>query len=278
MMKDRMDALSFVILSWNSQQYLSRCFDSIIFKCREEQIPFEILAVDNGSTDNSVAIVQEYCLQFPENFSLTQFPVNRGTTMPRNIALKQARGSTICVLDSDTEFKCGGIRPILQLLEERKDIGIVAPRLLLKNGKIQHSVKKFPTFVAKLLKTPNVLGKLPAINFDFYSDFPFNEKRYVDTAISACWFFRRELLEKVGYFDEKIFYSPEDLDFCLRVGRSGYKIIYYPTVELLHHTQHITHRAPYSKNSMSHLRGLFYYYLKHGGWIFPPRLERKSGR
>lgn len=268
--------LSCIILTWNSQRYLQRCFDSLIEKCHLEGISFEIIVVDNGSRDDSVRLIQQYQKMLPGIFTAVCLACNRGTTGPRNIGLRQARGRNICILDSDTEFGEGSLGEVLRMLNQRLDIGIIAPRLLLENGSVQHSVKKFPTFTAKLLKIPKALFNIQLLDADFYEDFPFASQRSVDSAISACWFFRKELLEEIGLFDEKIFYAPEDLDFCLRVRKSGKAIVYFPELTLLHHTQQLSHRQPFSKLSWSHFCGLLYYYRKHGGWFMAPKIEKKT--
>jgi len=245
-------------------------------KCRSEEIPFEIIVVDNGSADESVSILQQYKELLPDCFTFVCLATNKGTTYPRNIALRQAQGRNICILDSDTEFGEGIIRAALQMLAERQDVGIIAPRLLLEDGSVQHSVKKFPAFTDKVLKIPKVLFNVHLLDADFYADFPFAAEKSVDSAISACWFFKRELLDQVGMLDEKIFYAPEDLDFCLRVRKAGKAILYFPDLALLHHTQQVSHRHPFSKISWSHFCGLLYYFSKHGGWVHPPRFQSEA--
>lgn len=267
-------AISFIILIWNSEVYLSRCFDSIIRKCSDEEIPQEIIVIDNGSLDGSRHVIQGYKAAYPEVFHVISLDCNCGTTYPRNLGLMQARGENICILDSDTELSEGALSPVLNRLRTETGIGIIAPRLLLPDGTVQNSVKHFPTMLHKLMKIPRICFGMQTKNSDFYEEFPFVEERAVDTAISACWFFRKELLQKVGYLDEKIFYSPEDLDYSLRVWKSGYCILYYPAFTVWHHTQQITHKKPLSKTSLSHLSGLIYYYQKHGGWLNRPKVLR----
>ena len=142
-------------------------------------------------------------------------------------------------------------------------MGILAPCLIYPDGTIQNSVKKFPTVTDKLRKLGQIFLRLPLGRSDFYPDFPWDSPRVVDTAISACWIFRKEILGDVGYLDENIFYSPEDVDFCLRVWESGKKIVFYPHLKIIHHTQQISHNRPFSRVSISHLFGLLYYYKKH---------------
>ena len=248
--------------------YIANGLNSIINACQREKIEFEILVVDNGSTDDSVMILQQYQNSHPLNVKPMFLPENCGTTVSRNIALRLATGRYICICDSDTEISSGSIRDLLALFENQSQLAIIAPQLFLDDGSIQNSVKKFPNFLCKLVKIPNVLFGIPRHDLDFYSFFPFTEITEVDTAISACWFFQKDLLTEVGLLDERIFYSPEDLDYCIRVRKAGKKIIYYPYLRVLHHTQQVSHKRPFSKTSLSHLYGLMYYFSKHGGWFF----------
>jgi GT2 family glycosyltransferase len=267
--------LSFIILSWNSEKYLVSCFDSILLKCQIENISYEIIVVDNGSSDKSRSIISHYQKSYPTKFKGIALHKNRGTTYSRNIACKQAKGEYICILDSDTIIKDGSLVDIIKTLSKNVNIGIIAPRLLLPDGSIQNSVKKFPTLIHKISKIPKALLKVPVLHFDFYQSFPFTENTLVDTAISACWFLRRNLFAEVGFFDEKIFYSPEDLDFCVRAWKKGFKILYYPSLKVLHDTQQISHTRPLSRNSLRHLRGLLYYFRKHGGWLSTNGLRKE---
>jgi len=266
--------VSFIILTWNSERFLQPCFESIIAKCDQEKIAFEIIVIDNGSTDNSDTIFNRFRARFPVRFHCICLKENRGTTYSRNLGLKQARGRLICILDSDTEFGEGSLLEIIDRLENDHALGILAPRLLLADRTIQNSVKKFPTFWHKLLKIGKIVFRTQKLDFDFYPDFPFQKETVVDTAISACWFFRRDLLKEVGYLDEKIFYSPEDLDYSVRIRQAGKVIVYFPHFTVLHHTQQISHQKPFSLVSFSHFWGLIYYFKKHGGWFSTNRLQQ----
>lgn len=263
--------LSFVILSFNSEAFLAQCFNSIMSHCQEDGISYEIIVIDNGSTDGSLSVIKSYEERYRQQFEAIFLPRNRGTTYTRNLGLNRVTGQYICILDSDAEILSGSVKGILALLEKNRDIGIIAPQLVLDNGTIQNSVKKFPTFWHKLVKLPKALVKIKIIDNDFYKEFPFESETFVDSAISACWFLKKDLISGIGNFDEKIFYAPEDLDFCIRLYKAGKKIMYYPHVKILHHTQQISHRKPFSRISVSHLFGLLYYFKKHGGWFSTKR-------
>lgn len=267
--------LSFIILSWNSACYLNACFDSITQKCERESLDFEIIAIDNGSTDESRNIIQSYHQKDNNRYILIALETNRGTTYSRNLGLKIAKGKVICILDSDTEIGEGEFRHLLDHLVYNSEVGLIAPRLVLSDGTIQNSVKKFPTFVGKLLKIPRALFKIPSPNIDFYATDKLSPIQLVDTAISACWFFKRQLIDQVGLLDEKIFYSPEDLDYCIRTHKAGLKVIYWTDLTIIHHTQQISHRSPFSRVSLSHFSGLLYYFHKHGGWLTTSHLYKQ---
>jgi GT2 family glycosyltransferase len=262
--------ISFVIITWNSGNYLGRCLDALIARCKAESLEFEVILIDNGSTDDTGEICKRYRAASPSRVEVIYLDSNRGTTYPRNLGLKKARGQHICILDSDAEILDGSLLEVLKALEGQEDVGMIAPRLVLPDGSVQNSVKRFPAFWHKLLKLPGILLDLPLCNADFYEGFPFPQEKEVDAAISACWFFRRDLVQSIGYLDEKIFYSPEDLDYCLRVRKAHKKVVYFPTLTVLHHTQQISHKNPLSLLSISHFFGLLYYFRKHGGWVFSP--------
>ena len=259
--------LSFIVLTWNSERYINDCILSCLKKCKEEEINAEIIIIDNGSNDKTKEIIKSTQVKHDNILTLIELDENRGTTYTRNLGLKKANGTFLCILDSDTEFGEGSLRDCLIKLKNEPQIGILAPRLLLPNGTVQHSVKKFPTFLQKVKKIPKAVFGLTIKDDDFYQDFPFTKEREIDTAISACWFFRKELVKKIGLLDEKIFYAPEDLDYSMRSHKAGKQNIYYPFLTVLHHTQQISHKKPFSKVSLSHLIGLLYYFRKHGGWI-----------
>ena len=148
-------------------------------------------------------------------------------------------------------------------LADNPTVGIIAPRLIFPSGGVQDSVKRFPSFVGKFSRIPVILFKAPIRPFDTYPDFPFTKKRAVDYAISACWFGRREVFEDAGWLDERIFYAPEDIDFCLRLWKRGLTTIYYPDYTVIHHIQRLTHKKVFSKVALSHFAGLVYYFAKH---------------
>ena len=255
--------VSVIILTWNSQRYIKNCLESVIKDCKKSNIDFEIFVVDNGSTDNTIKIVRSFQEQNPK-INLISYSQNLGTTETRNVAIKKSKGNYILILDSDTEVKKGSISKLLKTLKGGPKIGIACPQLLYNDGTPQKSFKKFPTLWIKILKflpfgfSKNEGEELESYNFEIDE----NKIYPVDYCISACWLFRKELVDKIGYLDENIFYSPEDVDYCLRCWLDGYKVVYAPKAKVIHYTQRISYKS--KKITLSHIRGLFYYFRKYG--------------
>ena len=253
--------VSFVILTWNSENTIGESLRGIRDTCALESIDYDIFVVDNGSKDGTLANIEAFSADIP--ITLIRLPKNIGTTKPRNMVLRQCTGDIVCVLDSDAVFREGSLTALIDKLTGDDSIGILAPRLIFPDGRIQKSVRKFPSVVGKFSKIPGIIFKLKYRDLDAYKDFPFTETTTVDYAISACWFFRRSLLDEAGLLDEHIFYAPEDVDYCIRIWKLGKKTVYYPHFTVIHHVQRLTHKKIFGKIALSHLLGLIYYFLKH---------------
>lgn len=251
--------LSFVILTWNSERYIENCLHAVfnVVAARREQV--EIFVVDNGSQDATVALLHALQAKHPEQLWPIFLEKNTGTTYSRNLALKQANGEYLCIMDSDVEISAGVLERLIQTLADNPQIGLAVPKLCYPNGHLQKSTDGFPTITTKLVR------------YFFLKTIEARERKRqqaegvheVDYAISAMWLLRREVLETVGFLDEKIFYAPEDVDYCLRIWQAGYTIVYNPNVACIHHTQEISRGLKLNKALLSHIYGLAYYFWKH---------------
>jgi GT2 family glycosyltransferase len=265
--------ISFVILTCNSQQTIIESIDSIISVMATNDIKdYEIFIVDNGSKDNTLNLLKKY--DNDEHIKLIKLHTNKGTTFSRNRALRLTRGRYICIMDSDIMIRDLQWEHILCAFHE--GIGLVVPRLYLPDGSIQHSVKKFPRFHWRLKKLLNIFLGLHVFDRELYPDL--EKIRYPDVAISAFWVLRRKALNAVGLFDEKIFYSPEDVDYCVRLWEKGFAISYVREGNILHHTQQITHKNPVSFIAFTFFLNFIYYFLKHGYFFSTGKLDRRKAQ
>jgi GT2 family glycosyltransferase len=270
---NRILLLSFVIVAWNSERTIGETIANLLNTLRDNDIEeYEIFIMDNGSSDGTRKLIEAY--EGNKHFRLVFLERNRGTTYTRNFALKQLCGRYICIMDSDVAVKKWNIRRSLEFIDGHECL--LVPVLRYPDESIQNSVKRFPTLPTKLLKLLNIFfGIEKYAGRDFYEELPFNTATIVETAISAFWLFPADFLRDVGYLDEKIFYSPEDVDYCVRIQKSGHDIYYYPEIEAVHHTQHISHKNPFSKIALSHFGGLLYYFLKHRYFLSAMALRKQ---
>ncbi|MCF8034434.1 MAG: glycosyltransferase [Desulfarculaceae bacterium] len=262
-MRPRPD-ISFVIITHNDAGKLHGAVGSAALRATTADLDWEIWVVDNGSHDGTDRLLREYSHSLGSRLKVIYLPENKGTTVSRNLALHQATGRVVCVMDSDAELLENGLGSVIGFLDRFPEVGILAPRIIMPDGSTYDSVKRLPTLTDKLRKLPGIVGAPTLRNTDWYPDFPFEQPRPVHTAISCCWFFRREIFDLVGPLDERIFYSPEDVDWCLRCWKAGKAVVYFPYFRVMHHTRQISHKRPFSRLSLSHMRGILYYLGKHG--------------
>lgn len=256
--------VSIVIISWKMRELLKVCLDSIYRFSAGVQI--EIIVVDNNSQDGTSELIEkEY-----KEITLVKNPVNRGVAPARNQGIKLAKGSYILILDADMELKENSIEQMFTFMERNSDVGLIGCKLVDSSNTLQYSCKRFPNLLALIyrrLEQYAFVKNSKTLKNHIMKDWDHNSIKEVDYVIGACQFFRRKLISEVGLYDEKIFYGPEDMDFCLRIWRTGLKVVYYPFTSIFHHEQRITKKKLFSKISLKHLQGIFYIYLKYKGKI-----------
>ena len=159
-------------------------------------------------------------------------------------------------MDNDTIANNEDIYGMYHFLQEHPAVGLCSCRLKDKEGNIQNSAKSFPGIGVKLRNIINRKGE----SFNTSESNQLMEPVYV---IGACQMFRREIIDQIGLIDENIFYGPEDADFCLRIAKKGWKIVYLPQYSIIHHWRRVTNKNPFSYLSWKHFCGLCYFYMKH---------------
>lgn len=257
--------IGFVILVWNSEKVIDNCLKSII--SLESYIP-KIVVIDNGSTDCSLKILKTYKEQYPETVSIIHFDENKGTTYSRNaglIYLDKIPTDYYCILDSDTQVNDYAFIKMEQELLNNPNYGIIGPKLISLDGSQQMSARTFPTLIEKIFKAlpfKNIqkLGE----NLESIKITSSNKKSYpVDYLMSACWFMKKDVLSKVGLLDERIFYAPEDAEYCIRIWKSGYQVAFCSEAEIIHEWQRLSKKKLISRINYEHIKGLIYMFWKH---------------
>jgi len=244
--------VSYIIITWNGLSFLQGLLSSMARQMQREDV--EVLIVDNHSTDGTLAFLQE---SYPSLQPICQ-PENKGVAYARNIALKQAKGRYLFIVDNDICITDEAVEGMEHYLDAHPEVGLCGCKLLSPNGEAQDSCKPYPGIRAKMRSVlrPNA----PA----FYAEQmqgpePF-EPVYL---IGACQMIRREAYEATGMLDERIFYGPEDCDYCLRIKQNGWRVMYLPDLTMVHYCQRRTHANPFSRLGWRHLKALLYFYRKY---------------
>jgi len=261
-------SISAIILSFDAKDDLERCVTSLIEVENLQPERDQILIVDNGSTDGSKALMNRLAAAFPDLVETIDLPSNHGTTTSRNLAFARAHGDYILVVDSDIDFKRPVLQSLIGALAIDPSIGLIAPRLVFPSGEAQMPTDIFPMVWRKIER----IFRLRELKQKTARS---RQAHAVDYAISAFWLMRRDLLQKVGFLDDRIFYAPEDVDFCLRTWRAGQQVYDQPDLDVVHDAKECSRSLKGFLFSWRHLVGLTYVCRKHGCFWSANAIYRK---
>ncbi len=227
--KMRREMVSIILVNFNGARFLRTCIQSLADKTRG--VAYEIILVDNASTDESRNLVRK---QFP-SVRLIESNVNLGFSAGNNLGVKHATGSHFCFLNTDTYLLEDSVSILSEYLDDNSSVGIVGPRLTFPDGSFQLSSGRLPAFGVELVDKIRYAADrhwhraLARINNALAL-----RTREVGWVTGACMMVRREAFENVSGFDEQMFMYYEDKDLCKRVGDAGWKIVYYPQTSVVH--------------------------------------------
>jgi GT2 family glycosyltransferase len=223
--------LSIVILNWNVRDLLRQCLKSV-YTVRS-MLSTEVIVVDNASSDDSVAMVRA---EFPD-VRLRVNAANRGYTGGNNDGIAASTGRYVLILNPDTQVIGDALSTLVTYAEAHPDVGVVAPQLLNPDGSVQPSRRRFPTLTTALFESTWLQSIAPRGGLrDYYMlDRSDDETLQVDWAVGACLLVRREVIDQVGPLDEGFFMYSEELDWCRRIKQAGWKIVYLPKAQVIHH-------------------------------------------
>jgi GT2 family glycosyltransferase len=225
--------LSIIIVNFNTKDLLRECLMSLANN-EYEKYSIEVIVVDNASVDGSMDMVKK---EFPSTI-IIQNSENTGFAKANNIGIKKSKGRYILLLNSDTEVNHSTIATMLDYMEKNADVGVSTCKLLLRDGSMDPACHRgFPTpwaACAYYLKLEKFFPKSPL--FAAYHQTYKNLATIHDVDIISGAFFlvRRSVASSVGVLDEAYFFYGEDMDWCIRIKRAGWRIIYNPTVTILH--------------------------------------------
>ena len=255
--------LSILIVNWNTKGLLRTCLQSLNqFPASQ---PFEVIVVDNASTDGSAQMVST---EFPF-VKLVASNVNTGYAKGNNLGFAEAKGDWILTLNPDTEFVDHSLDIAIEQLSKAARAGCLGVKQVGIDGIIQKSVRGFPTIFG-IFGDISGLGKRFGGVFDSYrlSRFDYEQEQSAPQPMGTFLLFRRAALEAIGPaskpFDENfpIFFNEVDLLYRLKVA--GWGCIYTPKAQIRHHGGESTKLVRKNMIWESH-RSLVRYLWKHSG-------------
>ncbi len=227
-----MPLLSIIIVTWNNEEFIEACLESI-FETKGS-IDLEVIVIDNASEDRTVGIIRK----FEPEVRLISNQKNLGYARGNNQGIESAGGEYILFLNPDVILEGDTIELMLSFLQEHKEIEGLGPQLLNKDGSIQPSCREFPDFVILLWEITGLSYLFPkSRTFGRWrmGYFDFKSTREVEQPMSSCLLLRRDVLQKVGTFDEgfPIFFN--DVDLCYRIKKSKGKLYFSPEAKAFHY-------------------------------------------
>jgi len=243
--------VSVVVVTWNALPWLEQCLESVRGR--------EVVVVDNGSTDGTVAFVRE---RFPEVRVIEQ--ENKGMGGGNNAGMRAVDGRYFFLLNSDAWVVDDALDQLIAFADESPEAAVVGPKLLNTDGTLQRSVRGEPTlwrlateylFIRKLAPRSKRLNPL------YRGDFQHDRAAEVDWLFGPALLVRREAADAVGLFDEDFFMFSEEVDWMTRFRRAGWSVMFFPGAEVVHVGGASHGGRMYVENLRGHLR----WFAKHRG-------------
>lgn len=226
--------LSIIILSFNTKDLLRQCLASVYLAEDNFSGSFEVIVVDNASTDGSAEMVAK---DFPR-VRLILKAENTGFARANNEGMKIAQGDFYVLLNSDTIISENTLSTLFDFIKSKPKVAIVTPKVVLPDGAIDlacHRGMPTPwnafTYFSHLARLfPN--SRIFAGYHQTYQDFELAHA--IDATAATAIMVRKQAVDAVGLFDERFFLYGEDLDWCKRFTDAGWQIYYFPGVTVLH--------------------------------------------
>ena len=252
--------VSVVVVTWNALPWLEQCLDSVHGR--------DVIVVDHGSTDGTVACVRE---RYPDVRVLEQ--ENKGMGGGNNAGMRVAGGRYFFLLNSDAWVVNDGLDKLVEFADAHPEAAVVGPKLLNTDGTLQRSARGEPTvwrlateylFIRKLAPRTRLLNPL------YRGDFAHDTTAEVDWLYGPALLVRHEAADAVGLFDEDFFMFSEEVDWLTRFRRAGWKVLFFPGAQVVH----VGGASHGGQMYVENLRGQLRFLAKHNGMKEAERARR----
>lgn len=220
--------VSVVLVNWNRREDICANLSALQ---RQHYRDFEVIVVDNGSTDGSIDRLEQ-----EPDIRLIKLGVNRGPSAARNVGVADAQGEYCLFLDSDAILSRRGLARLVRIMDQEQDLGLIGCRVL------NYFTREIDQWI-------------------YSQPYESHGRRRFDTySFSAAGaMVRTDLFRRVGGFWEQLFIYNEEVELSIKIHQAGYRVIYCPSVSVFHRA------APEGRNASS---TYFYYQCRNWIWIF----------
>jgi len=250
--------LDIVIVSYRCRTLLRDCLKSL--SAFPPAGDARVWVVDNASHDGTVEMVRE---EFPV-VELIASDENLGFSKANNLAIRRGSAPYVLALNPDTLMTGGALDQMLELMEQKPEVGISGCRLELPDGSFDHAARRsFPTPLGALAHFTRIgrWKKAPARLAQYRA--PEVESGPVDAVNGAFMLIRRKALDEVGLFDEGYWMYMEDLDLCYRFAQAGWITWYEPAVKVIHVKAGTSGKNRKPRVNYAFHYGMYRFYRKH---------------
>lgn len=224
--------LSICIVTFQAREVLRDCLRSLIENTRSST--FEVIVVDNGSQDGVGEMLQA---EFPQ-VTYIQNGFNEGYTRPMNRALRASSGSFLLQLNPDTIILQGALDRLVEFMLEHPQAGICGPKVLNRDGTLQKPCRRgLPRPLAVFSYFTSLYALFPRSKLfgGYLMNYMDEDVTHEVAGVSgSCMLIRREVVDQIGYLDERFFAYQEDADYCFRAMKAGWQVIYFPEAHVIH--------------------------------------------
>ena len=253
-----MKDLSVIIVSWRVKDLLKQCLKSIYENTAD--LDFEVLVIDNDSGDGTVEMVEQ---NFPQ-VKLIGSKVNLGFAKANNLGLKRAAGRYFLLLNPDTKLADNSLKTAAGYLNSHPDVGIMGGKLLNQDLTIQPSVRRFPCLMDHLVMMFKLHHLFPLKRY-LALDFDYAKEAEVDQVMGAFFAISRKAYDQAGPLDEKYYIWFEEVDYCQRVRKAGWQVVYNPEAGVIHYGGQSFKQVFNLKKQWIYNRSRLRYIAKHQG-------------
>lgn len=258
--------LSVCIVTFEARDLLAKSLHSL---AKNTRLDYEVIVVDNGSTDQVGEMLQE---QFPY-VKFHQNGENLGYTRPMNQALKRAKGQFLLQLNPDTLILPDALDTLVAFMQEHPDAGICGPKVLNPDHSLQKPCRRGEPTPGAVFSYFLGLHKLfpDSKRFGGYllNYLDENQTNEVAGVSGSCMLVRRDVINQIGYLDELFFAYQEDADFCRRTREAGWQVFYVPQAQIIHYGSLGGSRVQPFRSIYEWHRSYYLYYRKHLSKDYP---------